>query len=178
MCENNELTPIWIVNCMETHYPSLWPRWFRNQCVAVGWPPNDGYTLEGPHCAPGWRNARNALGRMRVGDRVAVALGDRRIGRFGEITGIRVGDDEWNPLVPVGPELPYGEMGRRIHVRWDLITRPPDFDLVVQLPREMRMFGPQTVFQRLILFDNVVGAMNDPANWVRPGGRFQRESVL
>ena len=115
---------------------------------------------------------------MQVGDRVAVVLRDRRVGRIGEITGKEVRDDEWNPLVPVGPGLEHGEMGRRIHVRWDLVTGPSDFDLVVQLPSEMGIYGPQTAFQKFIPFDDVVREMNNPANWVSPGWKFWYEHAI
>ena len=33
------MTNIWIVNCMKHKVSGMWQRWFRNQCVAVGWPP-------------------------------------------------------------------------------------------------------------------------------------------
>ena len=46
------LVPIWIVNCMENKYPGMWQRWFRNQCVAVGWPPGYGYRFDGDHATP------------------------------------------------------------------------------------------------------------------------------
>ena len=178
MRENNELTPIWIVNCMEYEYPGMWQRWFRNQCVAIGWPPKGGYRLDDPRGDRAWDRVRSALHQMEIGDRVVVALRDRRVGRIGEVTGMEVGDDEWNPLVPVGPELEYGEMGRRIHVRWDLITGPSDFDLVVQLPSEMRIFSRPTISRKFVPFDDVVREMNNPANWISPGGRFRRESAL
>ena len=29
----------WKINCMEDSYPGLWHTWFREQIVAVGWPP-------------------------------------------------------------------------------------------------------------------------------------------
>ena len=32
------MTNIWIVNCMKHKVSGMWQRWFRNQCVAVGWP--------------------------------------------------------------------------------------------------------------------------------------------
>ena len=46
------LVPIWIVNCMENKYPGMWQRWFRNQCVAVGWPPGYGYRFDGESARP------------------------------------------------------------------------------------------------------------------------------
>lgn len=148
------MTDIWVVNCMEHVFPGMWQRWFRSQCVAVGWPPEDGFRSD--DSSKPWVTARNALARMQVGDRVAVALRNRRIGRIGEITGKAVSDDEWNPFVPPGPGYPHGEMGRRIRVRWNLLTGPSDFDLVVQLPRELGLFGRQTVFQKMVRFEDLV----------------------
>ena len=28
--------PLWKIHCKEDAYPGMWRRWFRNQCVAVG----------------------------------------------------------------------------------------------------------------------------------------------
>ena len=175
------LAPIWIVNCMETDYPGMWQRWFRNQCVAVGWPPGDGYRFDGDQATPpepAWTGASRALSRMRDGDRVVVALGDRRVGRIGEITGKAVTDDEWDPLVSPGPGLPEGEMGRRIRVRWDLLTGPSDFDLVVQLPCELQVFGRSAISRKDVRLRAVVSEMNNPANRVSPGARFRYESAI
>ena len=175
------LVPIWIVNCVENEYPGMWHRWFRHQCVAVGWPPGYGYRFDGDHATPPeseLTRASRALSRMQVGDRVVVALGDRRVGRIGEITGKAVTDDEWDPLVSPGPGLPEGEMGRRIRVRWDLLTGPSDFDLVVQLPCELQVFGRSAISRKDVRLRAVVSEMNNPANRVSPGARFRYESAI
>ena len=129
---------LWKVSCMEDVYPWMWQRWFRHQCVAVGWRADAGYPLSGPITAKeyrvGWARARKPLQRIKIGDHILVALKENRVGRLGEVTGIAIGDDEWDPLVPPSANLRHGEMGRRILVRWDLTTGPDDREMVVSLP--------------------------------------------
>jgi hypothetical protein len=36
---------LWKVTCMEHRFPGMWQRWYKHQCVAVGWPPGLGYRL-------------------------------------------------------------------------------------------------------------------------------------
>jgi hypothetical protein len=130
----------------------------------------------------GWSAARNAIKEMGIGDLVVVALHANRIGRLGEITGKAIEDNQWDPLVPPGPQLSEGEMGRRILLRWDLTTGPEDRDLVVQIP-------PEHVFTRGELrptvsriqshtIDEVQKVMNDQRNWVGLLGRFGYERAL
>ena len=164
---------IWVVNCQENCYPGMWQRWLKNQCVAVGWPPGSGFKFKVSHSDRSWNAARRALARMKVGDLVAVALRDLRVGRLGEITGKVVKDDEWGPLVPVGPSIDYGEMGRRVLVRWDLATGPENFDWVVQLPRELNVFGRPAVSQKSVELGSLIEEMNNPVNWVSLRGKFQ-----
>lgn len=118
------MAKIWVVNCQKNRYTGMCQRWIINQYVAAGWPPGWWYQLEVQHRQRAWNIARNALMKMEIGDRVAVALRGLRVGRIGEVTSKAVKDDEWNPLVPVGPGINFGEMGRRILVRWDLTTGP------------------------------------------------------
>jgi hypothetical protein len=61
---------------------------------------------------------------MNVGDYVVAALKSNRIGRLGQVTAKAVNDDQWEPLVPESKDLPAGQMGRRIQVRWDLACGP------------------------------------------------------
>ena len=56
-----------------------------------------------------------------------MTLRGHRVGRLGEVTGTGIRDEEWNPLVPRSRGHPYGEMGRRILVRWDLTIGPEFF---------------------------------------------------
>ena len=133
---------LWKFFCREDNYPGLWLRWLKNQCVAVGWPPDSGYHLQGDtKDSSGWTGCRNALKTISIGDLVIVAMERSRVGRIGEIIKLSVDDDEWDPLVPRSKELPSGDMGRRVLVRWDLNVGPTDFDLVVKLPEHIRFTG-------------------------------------
>lgn len=181
--KGKNMKTLWKVACQEDKYPGMWQRWFRNQCVAVGWASKWGYKLEGKTKKHrGWSRVRNVLKEMKVGDLVIVALKGHRVGRLGEIVGMATGDDQWKPLVPEGPKLPDGEMGRRIFVRWDLTTGPVDDDLVVKLPASCRFSLPELrptaskVASQSI--KNVQEAMNDPSNWISLLGKFGYEQAL
>ncbi len=77
---------LWKIACQEDKYPGMWQRWFKNQCVAVGWPAQWDWKLDGSgKNNKGWVAARNALEAMSIGGRVIVALRGNRIGRMGEI---------------------------------------------------------------------------------------------
>ena len=131
---------LWKIYCKEDKYPGMWQRWFKNQCVGVGWPGSSGYKLTGETKGnQRWKRARKALQEIVIGDLIIVALRGHRVGRIGEVTGKAIGDDDWNPLVPKSKEQPKGEMGRRIYVRWDLTIGPDDREMVVQLPENHRM---------------------------------------
>lgn len=174
---------LWKVSCMENKFPGMWQRWFQNQCVAVGWAAEWGYRLDGrTKGGRGWRVARKAIKDMAIGDLVVVALCGHRIGRLGEITGKPIEDDQWAPLVPPGPGVKDGEMGRRILVRWDLTIGPDDTDLVVQLPAgrtfsngELRP-SVSRIHSRSI--KELKQLMNDRRNWVGLMGRFGYEAAL
>ena len=79
----------WKVYCMENDWPGLWQSWFKNQCVAIGWPPSEGYMLSGGTGGEGWASARNALKLISKGDLIVVQLKDSRVGRIGELYGLR-----------------------------------------------------------------------------------------
>lgn len=177
------MTTLWKIACQEDVYPGMWQRWFKNQCVAVGWAAKWGFKLDGPSDGGrGWSVARNALKEMRTGDFVIVALRGNRIGRLGQITAKAIDDAQWTPLVPVGPGLPDGEMGRRIQVRWDLTVGPENYDLVIQLPSgktfsngELR---PTVSRIQSVSLQKVRDEMNDPSNWVSLLGSFRYEKAL
>ena len=174
---------LWKIACKEDVYPGMWQRWFKNQCAAVGWAGKWGFKLNGPtEGGRGWSVARNALNEIAPGDLVVVALQEHRIGRIGEVTGKAIGDDQWEPLVPRGPQLPDGEMGRRILLRWDLTTGPDDRDLVIQIPPESVFTNgelrPTVSRIRSRSIDEVRKVMNDPQNWVGLLGRFGYERAL
>ena len=161
----------------------MWQRWFKHQCVAVGWAAEWGFRMEGKtKGGKGWSQARNALRDVQVGDVIVVALRSRRVGRLGWVTGKAIADDQWDPLVPRGPDYPDGEMGRRVFVRWDLQHSPDDMDLVVKLPEgfdlssgERRPTLARVYSKTAKQFRNV---MADPANWVGLLGQYRYEQAL
>lgn len=174
---------LWKVHCEEDEYPGIWRHWYRHQCVAVGWPPGSGFTFEdGPTADVGWRIARNALKKLSVDDAIVVTFKGNRVGRIGRITGLKLKDADWNPLVPRRHGLPEGELGRRIEVRWDLTCGPDDRDALVHLPPALRLSGASlrlTIARLDSLSEQMLrSAINDPANWVRLGGGFRYERSL
>lgn len=174
---------IWKINCMEDEYPGMRQRWFRNQCVAVGWPPDDGYCLNGDtEGGKGWSTARNAIKKMEIGEFVVVAMKNNKIARIGEITGKAIEDHQWVPLVPKSKSLPTGEMGRRIFVRWDLTLGPQNLDLVISLPEDRRFTSGElrpTVGEiRSQTIEGLKTVVNHPANWVSLLGQFVYEKAL
>jgi hypothetical protein len=53
---------LWKVSCLEDQYPGMWQRWFRHQCVGIGWPPADAFRLNGPSVGgPGWNRTGVSL---------------------------------------------------------------------------------------------------------------------
>lgn len=173
---------LWKINCAENHHPGLWQRWFRHQCVAVGWHSKWGYSLSGPTDNRGWKVARNALSKMKIGDYIVVSLSGHRIGRLGQITSKSIEDKDWDPLVPSTREDPEGEMGRRVLVRWDMTVGPEDRDMVVLLPEGARLtqgeLRPTISEIRSISMEKIKSAMNDQSNWVGLLSHFDYESAL
>ncbi len=160
----------WKVYCMENRWPGLWRRYFQHQAVAVGFPLEWGYKLEGKSKRANWSRIRNALKSVQVGDKVVVQLNHNRVGRIGEIVRKEVGDREWNPLVPVSKQDSIGDMGRRLVVRWDMVNGPVDQDLVVELPPSARLTSGLVRFTICALprkmFNRIAAAVSDRRNWV------------
>lgn len=173
---------IWKIHCMENYYPGMWQRWFINQCAAIGWPPGDGFNLEVHSTDKSWNKSRNRIKEIEVGDYIVVALKDNRVGRIGEVTGKAIEDKQWNPLVPERPGLKFGEMGRRILVRWDLINSPRHQDLIVQLPADRKFTGgelrPAISRIKSYSIDELRSTMADESNWVSLRGKFIYEKAL
>lgn len=173
---------LWKINCMEERYPGMWQRWFRHQCVAVGWYSKWGFPLKGPTDNYGWRRTRNALQTIQPGDVVVVALRGNRVGRIGEVTGKAVTDTDWAPLVPSSSSKLDGEMGRRIFVRWDMTTGPDDRHRVVHLPEECRFTAgelrPTLCEIHSHSLTQLKVAMNDASNWVGLLTHFDYEAAL
>ena len=177
---------LWKITCEEHLYPGMWQRWFLNQCVAVGWNAGEGCPLRGEiandEARAGWTTCRNRLLEMVIGDHVIVALRGHRVARIGQIARLAVEDDEWDPLVSPDILPPFGHVGRRIHIRWDLMTGPSNSDLVVALPESCRFNSgelvPAVSRVRSVERDGLVAVMNDPANWVDLLGHFKYETAL
>lgn len=173
---------LWKVNCMEAWYPGMWHRWFRQQCVAVGWYSKWGYSIHGHTQDRAWSRVRNALEAITIGDYIVVALRDHRVGRIGQVTDKAVDDTDWEPLVPKSRHMPDGEMGRRIMVRWDLTVGPDDRDQVILLPEESRFsigeLRPALSEIRSVPLEKLRDAMNEPANWIGLLSHFRYESAL
>lgn len=174
---------LWKITCQEDKYPGLWQRWFKHQCVAVGWATNLGYKLNGKSLGDkGWNTARKALKEMQIGDHVIVALRGHRVGRIGQITRKLIEDDQWDPLVPSSPRFPYGEKGRRVEVRWDLNIGPDNNDFVIQLPPKSQFsrgeLRPAISQIKSTSLDDLIAVMNNPLNWVSLLGKFNHEQAL
>jgi len=174
---------LWKISCLEDDYPGMWQRWFRHQCVGIGWPPKDGYCLEGPtEGGNAWSRARKALKSISIGDGIVVTLRGHRLARFGLVTGKAISDSDWDPLVPPSRDLPEGEMGRRILVRWDLTVGPDNRDMVISLPPETQLslgeLRPTIAQVRSQSFKKLAAAMNDASNWVGLLTHFDYERAL
>ena len=177
------MSTIWKVTCQEDKFPGMWQRWYRNQCVAVGWNAKDGYKLNGEtEGSRGWSTVRNALKEVQIGDFMVVALRGHRVGRLGQVTRKLISDEQWFPLVPIGPGFPNGEMGRRVEVRWDLTVGPDNQDLVVQLPLNARFsigeLRPTVSRIQSRSLEELKTEMNNPVNWVSLLGKFRYEKTL
>src|SRR5207249_830452 len=89
---------------------------------------------------------------------------------------------QWDPLVPRSRDLPTGEMGRRILVRWDLIVGPDSRDMVVALPPKLQLTSGElrpTITQvRSRSIKELTEVMNDPSNSVGLLTHFDYERAL
>jgi hypothetical protein len=172
----------WKVYCMEKKYPGLWYAWFRDQVAAVGWPPDDYHLDDGPG-GHGWGAARNHLQQVAVGDSLVVQLSANRVGRVGTVTGKHIADSEWRPTVPISSDLPLGEQGRRIEVRWDLSFGEVGPQHVVELPLAARFGkGPELRWSIYPLekqkFSEITRALRDDKNCVTLVPGFKHEASL
>lgn len=170
----------WKINCMEDKHPGLWHTWFREQVAAIGWPQ---YSLRGPTKGRGWARARRKLLKVRPGDRVVVQLKGNRVGRIGTVLRLAIEDKEWLPTVP--PSVAVGEMGdmgRRIEVRWDLLTGPVAHEFVVELPRKSRMnpgiWRPTISELKKVDFQRIERAVRNEENWASLVPGFASERAM
>jgi Endonuclease NucS len=178
---------LWKINCMENKFPGMWQRWYRNQCVAVGWRSTWGYPLTGPmpRTDYGWSRTRNALQRIKIGDYVVVSLRGNRVGRLGRVTDRQFADTDWRPLVPPGlgaGDREEGEMGRRILVRWDLTVGPDDRDMVVRMPKGSQFTNgelrPTLSEIKSLSVSELTEVMADRGNWESLLAHFDYEKAL
>jgi hypothetical protein len=65
---------LWKIACKEDKYPGMWQRWYKHQCVGVGWCAKWGYKMEGGLSEYGWSRARNAIKELQAGDWIVVTL--------------------------------------------------------------------------------------------------------
>jgi hypothetical protein len=169
---------------MEKRFPGMWQRWYRNQCVAVGWRSTWGFPLESPMPKKdnGWSRTRKALQRIAIGDYVIVSLSGNRVGRLGQVTAKAFADTDWAPLVPRGPGAPDGEMGRRILLRWDLTVGPDDRDMVVRMPKGSQFTSGEvraTIGEiRSLSLSDLRAVMADRNNWESLFAHFDYEKAL
>ena len=119
---------------------------------------------------------------MAVGDYVVAALKRNRVGRLGQVTAFAVNDNEWDPLVPKSKDLRFGQMGRRIQVRWDLVCGPTDQNRIVSLPEGSRFaiseLLPTIAEIKSLALKQLQAAMNDPDELGRTVGAFQIRTRL
>jgi hypothetical protein len=94
----NRQMKLWKINCTEESFPGMRQRWYRNQCVAVGWHAQWGYPLSGrltaEHYVAAVSRAQSSLQRIEPGDHIIVSLRGNRVGRLREVTGKAIEDDD------------------------------------------------------------------------------------
>ncbi len=115
----------WSVYCVEHDCPGLWQTWESQQVATVGYPPHPGGELHGHRRKSSWTYLVRCFEKMRAGDAIVARLQGNRIGRVGQVLGVRYKLKCWKPLVPKSPRFPRGEQGRHILVRWDFKIGPP-----------------------------------------------------
>lgn len=163
----------WIVICPEPYVRGggLWERWYRENCVAAGWPPPR-WTFDGPTDDSGWAYTRNRLKEMKPGDKVIPFLLKWRIGPVGTIKQVSAADADWKETVEgkryKGGDLD-SELGRRILVSWEGEGMPPGGKCAV-VPPDRRGSGPLSrhTIDRLTddRFKELTSVLANHSNWV------------
>ena len=124
---------------------------------------------------------RETLKCVKAGDSALAQLPHNRVGRIGTVTRALQGDS-WDRLVRPRKDLPHGEIGRRIEVRWDMDNGPDDSNTVVGLPEEARLNPGQArrTIQKLDapIFRRIASAIQDETNSVALGSEFVHERFL
>jgi RimJ/RimL family protein N-acetyltransferase len=131
----------WIVICPERYARrGIWHVWYRENCVAIGWPPSK-YHPEGETDSAGWRWARDCMRKMQPGELVIPYLQQWRVGPVGVIKRVHLADEDWSPTVAKGDYTQNpseAELGRRIDVEWRSEGMPPDA-MAALIPSEKRL---------------------------------------
>jgi hypothetical protein len=167
----------WAIACPEVHVtcPSieLWRIWAEQNCVAVGWPPEQGFHLEGgtepwQETPTGTERLRNAIRRVQPGDTVIPFLMNNRLGTPGDVIRSAVGDREWEATISRGcyDFNSVAELGRRIIVNWWRDGMPGT--QVVLIPPEARPHGLRAAITRLsdARFKQFISMIRERRNWI------------
>lgn len=173
----------WAVYCMEDSWPGLWRKWETLQVATVGWPAPH-WNMEGTGAGGReWSAVRKRLKLMGPGDGIVARLPRHRIGRVGHIMELKVTNEEWDPVVPKAPDMPMGQHGRRILVRWDFSIGPQLREYACTLPEHCRLSSGESRKtineldqQRFGLFED---ALRDEGNWTPAfASKFRYERAL
>lgn len=165
----------WIVICPEPSVRGgVWRRWYRENCVAVGWGPPIWSYEGGGEITPGWRFVRNRLMEIEPGDKVIPFLLKWRIGPIGTVREMAVADSDWNPTVKGGDYGEEPELGRRILVTWEVNGMPPE-GMVATVPAGQRPGGRAPLARHTIeelpdeQFENLRSVLAAKENWSELG---------
>jgi hypothetical protein len=169
--DNQPKPSYWIVICPEPNVRGgVWKRWYREQCVAVGWyPPIWSFEGQGEN-TQGWQIARNRLNEIKPGDKVIPFLLKWRIGPVGTVKEVKVADVDWNPTVEKGNYSDEKDLGRRILVTWEQAGMPPG-GMIATVPVPQRPGGGSPLarhtIERLSIeqFQNLCSVLSDKENW-------------
>jgi hypothetical protein len=161
----------WIVICPEPYVRGgVWARWYRENCVAAGWPPPN-WSLDGQTEDVGWAFARNRLKEIRPGDKVIPFLLKWRIGPVGTVREVKAADADWNQTVEKGNysgSIEW-ELGRRLLVTWEQAEMPPDGKCAL-VPPDQRPHSPLSkhAIERLPAetFQRLCAVLSNRLNWI------------
>lgn len=168
----------WIVTCpveqvlqagSKSARDSLWDRWYTEKCVAVGWGPRRGLSLDGLTDDRAWVYARNRLREMQERDQVVPFLKDWRIGPVGTVVNFKIRDEEWEPTIqPHEAHDRKPHLGRRINVRWETGDMPPDgraasIPMHLRSRRALALHAIENLTSQR--FQELCTILADPSNW-------------
>ncbi|GJL58114.1 MAG: hypothetical protein NPIRA03_09710 [Nitrospirales bacterium] len=163
----------WLVTCPEEDVQGgVWLKWYKEKCVAIGWPPNRN-KLEGDAAKSSWAKARNRLKEMKPDDKVIPFLRKWRIGPIGKIVKVKASDTDWLPTVEKGNfkrNPKEAELGRRIFLEWEN-DQMPVHGQIAKIPEKYRK--KKTPLTRQTIkeiskedFESFANILRNPDNWV------------